>query len=148
MFVIQNKGISALGSYGVYLGYGSQSNPIGKSIGIKFDLYDNAGEGNNSTGLYIDGATPSNLNSTNLNFSGIDLHSGRPLNVEMAYVGNTLTVTIRDNQTGASATQIYGNIDIPAIVGANTAFVGFTGGDGGLTSLQAIYDWNFFTTQP
>ena len=45
-FVIQNNSPSALGSLGGDLGYAGVSN----SICLKFDLYDNAGEGNNSTG--------------------------------------------------------------------------------------------------
>ena len=56
MFVIQNSpaGATALGLNGGNLGYTKITN----SVGIKFDLHNNSGEGNNSTGLYINGAAP------------------------------------------------------------------------------------------
>ena len=53
-FVIQNAGPTALGGAGGGLGYLG----IPHSVAIKFDLYNNAGEGPNSTGLYTDGAAP------------------------------------------------------------------------------------------
>jgi hypothetical protein len=51
-----------------------------------------------------------------------------------------LKVTITDNVTKASASQSY-TVNIPKIVGKDTAFVGFTGGSGGLTAVQDIIDW-------
>ena len=66
-FVIQNAGTTALGPSGGGLGYGpdnvtnpsaSTNTPIAKSVALKFDLYNNAGEGTNSTGLYTNGASP------------------------------------------------------------------------------------------
>ena len=46
-FTIQNVGPTALGGPGAGLGYVT----IQKSVAIKFDLYNNAGEGPDSTGL-------------------------------------------------------------------------------------------------
>ena len=61
-FTIQNKTPSSVGQGGGGLGYGpdAPSGPpgIGKSIAVKFDLYNNAGEGPDSTGLYMNGASP------------------------------------------------------------------------------------------
>ncbi len=147
VFVIQNQGPQALGSYGEYLGYGSPSSPITKSVGIKFDFYNNAGEGDSSTGLYINGATPT-VPSIDLIPSGIHLVTGSYIHVSLTYAGPTLTVTVTDTNTNASATQTYTNLNIPAIVGANTAFVGFTGGTGGLRSNQVLGSWTFTATQP
>jgi hypothetical protein len=53
-FTVQNKSRHAIGAYGGGLGYQG----IGKSVAIKFDLWNNDGEGTNSTGLYTDGADP------------------------------------------------------------------------------------------
>ena len=60
----------------------------------------------------------------------------------MTYDGATLKVTIIDSATQASASQSYA-VDIPTIVGASTAFVGFTGGTGGLTATQNILNWTY-----
>ena len=52
-FVIQNAGTTALGPMGGGLGYGAPgTGGIPSSVAVKFDLYNNAGEGTNSTGLY------------------------------------------------------------------------------------------------
>ena len=128
------------------LGYGpdsaSGSGGIGNSVAIKFDLYNNAGEGPDSTGLYTDGASPTNVGSIDLTGSGIDLHSGDAMQVTMNYDGSNLTVTINDPTTGASATQTYA-INIPSTVGGSTAYVGFTAGSGGLTATQDILTWTY-----
>jgi alpha-mannosidase len=53
-FAIQGTSSMVVGGPGEDLGYGG----IRRSVAVKFDLWDNAGEGSNSTGLYIDGASP------------------------------------------------------------------------------------------
>ncbi len=117
---------------------------IANNVSIKFDLYNNNGEGDDSTGLYTDGATP-DTPATDLTSSGIDLHSGDVFGVAMSYNGTTLDVTITDATTGASATQAY-TVNIPSIVGGNTAYVGFTGATGGLTATQSILNWVYSPT--
>jgi hypothetical protein len=137
-FTIQGVGATARGAAGGGLGYAG----IGKSVAIKFDLYNNSGEGVNSTGLFLNGAVPTSAGSVNLANTGIDLHSGHTFNVTMSYDGVTLTVTIKDKVTNATATQSY-VVDIVSTVGGGKAFVGFTAGTGGLTATQDILDWDF-----
>ncbi|WP_161557462.1 lectin-like domain-containing protein [Acidisarcina polymorpha] len=136
-FTIQGNGRTALGTGGSGLGYTG----IGKSVAIKFDLHNNAGEGQDSTGLYTDGATPT-VPATNLPTNEVNLHSGDPFHVQLAYNGITLTVTITDSVTKTSATQAY-TVNIPAIVGGATAYFGFTGGTGGNSAVQRILDWSY-----
>jgi hypothetical protein len=62
--------------------------------------------------------------------------------VAMAYDGTTLTVTITDTVTTATAKQSY-TVDIPTLVGGSTAFVGFTGATGGRTATQDILSWTY-----
>jgi fibronectin type 3 domain-containing protein len=137
-FTIQGAGATALGAAGGGLGYAG----IGKSIAIKFDLFNNSGEGIDSTGLFVDGADPTNAGSVDLTGSGINLHSGHVFNVTMTYDGDRLSVTITDKTTHASATQTY-LIDIVGVVGSDRAFVGFTAGTGSQTATQDILDWDF-----
>ena len=137
-FTIQGVGPTALGNAGEYLGYGG----IANSVAVKFDLYNNAGEGPDSTGLYTDGADPT-IPAINLSSTGINLHSGDIFNAQMTYNGATLTVVITDTVTNATATQTY-TVNIPAIVGGPTAYVGFTGGTGGSTAIQEILNWSYF----
>ena len=110
-FCIQNAGTTALGPDGGGLGYGPDetggTGGIPTSVAVKFDLYNNQGEGNDSTGLYENGAAPTNVGSVDLHSSGIDLHSGDVFNVAMTYDGTTLKVTLTDTNTGNSNTQNY-----------------------------------------
>ena len=91
---IQNQGPTALGSTGGDLGYGG-SPGIGNSVAIKFDLYDNAGEGDNSTGIYTGGEDPF-VPAIDLTPSGINLHSGDILRARLIYYNPNLTLQIVD----------------------------------------------------
>jgi hypothetical protein len=136
-FMIQSSGPTVVGGVGGALGYPH----LAASLAVKFDLYSNIGEGPNSTGLYVGGVAP-NLPAIDLSSTGINLHSGDIFNVQLTYIGTTLTVTITDTVTNASATQIY-NVNIPSIVGGPTAYVGFSAGSGGQTATQEILNWSY-----
>jgi hypothetical protein len=136
-FSIQNAGSSAVGANGDGLGYRG----IGKSVAIKFDLYNNAGEGPDSTGLYINGAMPT-VPSVDLTNTGIDLHSGDIMSAQLDYDGTALVMTLTDTATGAMTTLSF-PVNIPGVVGADTAYVGFTGGTGGETASQNILSWSY-----
>jgi hypothetical protein len=60
----------------------------------------------------------------------------------LGYDGTTLTLSLTDTVSGAnfSASQV---VNIPATVGGNTAYVGFTAGTGGATAVQQILNWTY-----
>lgn len=136
-FAIQNVGTTALGGLGGGLGYQG----IGKSVAVKFDLYNNAGEGPNSTGLYKNGAAPT-IPTIDLTPSGINLHSGDVMHAHIFYDGSALVMTLTDTQTNESVTESF-DVNIPSVVGGNSAYVGFTGGTGGLGATQNILSWSY-----
>ena len=136
-FTIQGNGTSALGESGAGLGYEG----ITSSVAVKFDLYNDAGEGTDSTGLYTNGAAPT-VPAIDLSSTGIDLHSDDTMAVQLIYDGTTLAMTITDTVTLASYSTTF-PINIPAVVGGNTAYVGFTGSTGTVTSSQKILTWSF-----
>ncbi len=136
-FAIQNAAANALGKYGGGLGYAG----IASSVAVKFDLYNNSGEGPDSTGFYVDGAYPS-VPALNLTPSGVNLHGTDILHAHINYDGTTLSLTLTDTVTGASFTASQA-INIPATVGGNSAYVGFTAGTGGLTAVQQILNWTY-----
>jgi hypothetical protein len=137
-FCIQRNGPTALGAGGGYLAYQG----INNSVALKFDLYNNNGEGTDSTGLYINGAAPFNVGSVDLSGTAINLLSGDPINVVLVYDGTTLTESISDPVVNATVVETY-TINIPATVGGNTAYVGFTGATGGSASTQNIMSWTY-----
>lgn len=144
-FTIQGTGPTALGPSGGGLGYGPSATTgtpgIGKSIAIKFDLYSNNGEGTNSTGLYTNGASPTTPAITLS--GGVNLHSSDVFNVHITYDGTTLKMTITDASVPADTFSTSWTVNIPATVGSNLAYIGFTGGTGGQTATQDIVSWTY-----
>lgn len=143
-FTLQNApaGAAALGAAGGALGMSGITN----SVSVKFDLYNNNGEGDDSTGIYTGGVEPFTP-AVDLTSSGIDLHSGDTMAVHIAYDGTNLTMTITDAVVNATFTQSW-PINIPAAIGGNLAFAGFTGGTGGLSASQKIESWTFVSSVP
>lgn len=142
-FALQSNSTAAIGISGGGMGYGpvvaGDPGGIPNSIAVKFDLYDNAGEGINSTGLYINGAAP-NIPAVDLAAAGINLHSGDPFAVHMTYDGTSLVMTLTDTATNVVFTNTW-TIDIPGTLGANTGYAGFTAGTGGVSATQNILTW-------
>ena len=58
----------------------------------------------------------------------------------MTYDGVNLILTLTDAVVNKTFTHTF-PINIPATIGSNTAYIGFTGGTGGLTSSQKILTW-------
>ena len=147
-FTIQGIGPTAIGPSGGGLGYGPDTPGgaagIGKSVAVKFDLYNNSGEGIDSTGMYTNGVSPTTP-AMDMTSSGVNLHSGDPFNVHMTYDGTTLKMTITDAVNQSQNFSTSWTINIPATVGGNTANVGFTAGTGGLTATQEIVTWTYTT---
>jgi fibronectin type 3 domain-containing protein len=148
-FTIQGAGPTAVGAGGGGLGYGyspgiSTTGGIPTSVAIKFDIYDNVGEGTDSTGMYLNGAGPGTP-AVDLSNTGIVLRSGDIINAALNYDGTTLAVTLTDTVTGKTATQNY-TVNIPKTVNGTTAFVGFTAGTGGSTAIEDILTWTFSPT--
>lgn len=153
---IQNdeRGALALGSAGGFLGYGvceSWNTPgITKSIAIEFDNYfneefkdmseDHVGvNSNGSVVSMVAGSSPFPL-------------ANRQINVKITYDGKVLNVYMSAGEGFRSQKARYlpplkyvmgGTVDIPAAVGGDTAYIGFTGATA--TSMQAsdILDWTF-----
>jgi len=144
-FVTSTANVQSFTNEFSFLGYGpgttTGTGGIPKSIAVKFDFYNNAGEGAHSTGLYTNGASPT-VPSTDMTASGVNLLSGDVMNVHMTYDGTTLTWTITDPTSGKTFTTSVA-VNIPSIVGGNTAWVGFTAGTGGLTATQDILFWTY-----
>jgi hypothetical protein len=149
-FTIQSNSPTALGPPGGGLGYGPSypnitTGGIPHSVAIKFDVYNNAGEGNDSTGLYVNGASPTTP-AVDLTHSGIVLSSGDTLTAHLVYDGTYLYMTLKDPVNGGVYVGRFA-INIPNVIGSTTAYVGFTGGTGALVASQKILTWTF-TSQP
>ena len=147
-FTLQNdtRGVNAVGFNGNTLGYGGGTAPvalplqpaqttraaIANSAAVEFNIYNNS-----TTGLGTNGA----LTLTN-NAAAI-LYSGHPINVNLSYNGMTLTETLTDSTLPANTSTFTSATNLASVLGANTAYVGFTGADGATTSTQTISNFTF-----
>lgn len=153
-FILSNSA-SGLGSSGVGLGLPSAS----KSVAIEFDTFNNGAIDNyssNNVGIDINGNTASAYQSpvygiTNCGASTYKttgcMADGNLWTVNIGYDGSKLNVTLGDaaRSTTYSAISNYA-IDIGSILGANQAYVGFTGSTGSGYENQDILNWQFSST--
>src|SRR5262249_39825577 len=148
-FIIQSVSPTALGAGGGGLGYQN----IGvNSVAVKFDVFNNEGETDNSTGLFVNGHFPGVSHgpldvNVPLNKSVVNLSDQHRKRIDITYDATTLqlNVTITDEQHDGGPTSVHQTytIDIPSIVGSGGGYVGFGGGTGGAYSLQDILGWVF-----
>src|SRR5262249_38404104 len=146
-FVIETDTPTALGGGGGSLGYQG----IPKSVAVKFDVWNNEGETFNSTGLFFNGGFPGlphNPGEVNiaLDPANVNLRSQSVKTITLTYDGTTLTEAIHDPTPGQTNNGDFSTtytVDIASKLGADTAFVGFTGGTGGAFSLQDVLNWTY-----
>src|ERR1700761_1966071 len=96
--------------------------------------------------VYIYGGAPT-MPALDMTSSGVVLRSGDSIQAHVTYDGTTLSMNLLDlvNNKTFVLTQA---INIPQSIGANTAYVGFTGSTGGLTASQKILTWTYATQAP
>jgi hypothetical protein len=149
-FCLQNdpRGASALGGDGGQLGVGTAAGGgtsiITPSWELELNMYKNADlVGYN---IFTNGAigvnTPLLMNPGDYSLTNGD--NGDPIAISLLYVSGQMTLTFTDTvSTAGWATNFPASI--PATVGGQTAYVGFTGGDGGSESIQTISDFSFIS---
>jgi hypothetical protein len=134
-FALQNNDPGVVGGAGGGIGYSG----IGHSVAVMFDLY-SGGNHHSTTNFLMNG---NKTGSIDMGPAGIVLGSNHPLRVDLTYDINQLALseTVTDTVTGAVFVHVYTNVNVPQIIGAQTAYAGFTGGTGGETAVQDIVSW-------
>ena len=139
---------SGLGTGGGGIGYAGVTN----SVAVEFDTFNNGETGGDNhvavdTGGALNGTgvSPNGITSCGFNTTTGCLSNGHVWTVNIAYDGANLTVNVQD---GANAVQNLINtaINIPALLGTNNAFVGFTAGTGSGYENHDILNWQFANT--
>jgi hypothetical protein len=137
-FCLQNSaaGVNALGGSGGALGYGG----ITPSLAFEMNIFENVGVGvqvttNGTTGGFFSTAP-------------VSLTSSNPIYTQLYYEQGVLQVYLEDTVTLAIfTTNIL--VDLPTAVGGNRAYIGFTGGDGGNSSIEIVSNFEYsYTTVP
>ncbi len=143
-FVLQNdpRGTSALGGDGGSLGFGT-ANPITPSAAVELNIYSGNGEIVGYTFL-TNGLTGASGANGNYQVPGaINLASGHPIGVTLNYANTQLSLTFTDAVAGLFFSTNLNVGRLTDVVGGATAFVGFTGADGGVASTQIITNFSF-----
>jgi Big-like domain-containing protein/legume-like lectin family protein len=83
--------------------------------------------------------------TTDLTPSGINLHSGDIFSVHIVYDGTALSMRMVNTVTPWVSFSKSWDVDIPAAVGSQSAFVGFTGSTGTLSGIQDVLAWTYYT---
>jgi hypothetical protein len=149
-FTIQGAAPTALGSGGGGLAYSG----IPDSAAVIFDLYHGATHrypivAHDQTGLLTGGIVGE---SGRVDMGGGFLHSAdgvydgamaHVMHAMIDYDGSVLVEEVTDTVTGATFRTVYSLPDLPALVGGNTAYVGFTAATGGASSSQTILNWTW-----
>jgi hypothetical protein len=128
-FTIQNdaRGTSAIGGAGGTLGI----NTVTPSFSFCLNIFTSNTRGFCWATNGVKGAPPYTTTAP------VDISSGHPIQVTLVYAKGTITATLTDLTTAATFTTSL-NVNIPALVGGNSAYVGFTGSDGGTVSTQQV----------
>lgn len=140
-FCVQNdlRGPVALGGGGGGLGVSG----ITPSVELEMNLFTGNGQSVGYTVLTNGLTCASGANGNYHPPGGINVASGDPINVTVNYAGGLLALTFTDAVANASFTTNLAVGDLTQLLGTNSAWVGFTGADGGSTSIQTISDFSF-----
>jgi hypothetical protein len=123
------RGTTALGGGGGGLGFSG----IVPSAALQFNIFGTAGIAFNTNGV-----TGNYSSSGSVTVSGTD-----PIRTDLSYSDGVVQVTLSNTVTTATFTTNFVVGSLPAILGVDTAYVGFTGADGGVSSLQTVSDFRF-----
>lgn len=136
-FTVQNSGAgtNALGAAGGGLGLVGITN----SVSFEINLYSSPGIGlgtNGTTGSYFP------TGPVGVNF-------GDPINVNLGWANGILAVSLKDTDTGATYSTNYAVGSLNQFLGgSDLGYIGFTGGDGGVSSVQTISNFEFHSVIP
>jgi fibronectin-binding autotransporter adhesin len=143
-FVLQNdpRGTAALGAVGGSFGYaGNSGTGINPSAAIDLNLYNDV----NQTAYDINGNLGTEVTVNNVNF-----HSGDPINVSVTYNSQSQVMawTLSDTVAGTSFSTSQAGVNLQSVLSGTTAYIGFSGGDGGAVSTQTISNFTYTPAVP
>ena len=144
-FCLQNSpaGTNALGAAGGNLGY------AGITPSAAFEININPTPVHGGIGIMV-GTNGSIGDFSDQGYAGtgpVNLASGDPIYVQLYYQQGVLQMVLMDPAVPATYTTSQA-INLPATVGNGSAYVGFTGSDGGTASVQTVSDFLYSYTSP
>jgi uncharacterized delta-60 repeat protein len=142
VFVIQAQGPTALGDGGGYLGYSG----ITPSLEVEFDTYQNGWDAGNGNHVGIN--TNGNVTSVALSPQTQRLNDGNPCYAWVDYLGASKMLEVRFSRSTVRPglpTLSY-EVDLPALLGANPVWVGFTAATASACETHDLISWTLTTS--
>ncbi|MFM7591168.1 MAG: hypothetical protein ACKO85_05175, partial [Isosphaeraceae bacterium] len=135
---LQTVGTNALGGTGGSLGYNGITGPL---AAYQINLYNKNTPGSNFV--------TSNTTGNYLTTGNVSFNSGDTISVKLVYDAdkNTVTENLKDLVSGKTFQRVYSNINLASVIGSK-AYIGFTGGDGGATSIQTVSNFSLSSSSP
>ncbi|XP_038680990.1 anti-H(O) lectin 1-like [Tripterygium wilfordii] len=132
-------------SYGSYLGImdPAQDGHAGGQLAVEFDTYKNTGDLDANHIAIVTKSVIHPIQARSLNYTGIDLKSGRDIKVLMVLDGRTKSIRVHIGYASdpIGETFLEVPIDIPNTL-PSFIYVGFTASTGLLTERHQILNWN------
>ncbi|MFN5532196.1 MAG: lectin-like domain-containing protein, partial [Planctomycetaceae bacterium] len=141
VFQNSSSGKSAVGAPGSGVGYLF----IADSLALVLDIYGEDGAGGSGMSIATGGSIP-----TLVDTSPLARDSGHAIDVRLSYdpVAQTVIVLLEDTVTNQQHISVTSNIDLASLVGASSAYLGFTGATGGITATQTISNFTWSASAP
>ena len=141
VFVVQPID-SSLGGLGQGIGYAG----IGTSLGIEFDTWHNSANNDPSqshVGVNLNGSVNHNSGLPTADISGPELDDGDQWFAWIDYDGTNLEVRLSMIDSYPIDALISHQLDLPSVLGQDTAFVGFTSATGAAWANHDILNWSY-----
>ncbi len=131
-FCLQNdpRGAAAVGGGGAGLGVSG----ISPSAAVTFNIYGNPGISFTTNGANFGPYAPT---------GPVNIAGGNPIAIDLVYANGNLQVSLTDTTANVSFTTNMAVGNLPALAGGQTAYVGFTGASGGVSSTQTLSAFSY-----
>jgi len=144
-FCLQNSpaGTNALGNSGGGLGYAG----ITPSAAFEMNIYAGAIHGGVGIRVGTNGTVGDWSNDGYNSTAPVNYTNGDAIYVQLFYQPGVMHVLMIDPTALTTNTSSFA-VDLPATVGNSSAYIGFTGADGGITSFQTVSNLLYSYTTP
>jgi hypothetical protein len=144
-FCLQDSsaGTNALGAPGGALGYSG----IAPSAAFEMNIFAGAAHGGVGIRVGTNGAIGDFSNDGYNSTAPVNYTNGDNIYVQLYYLQGVLQVLMIDPTVPATNLSSF-LVNIPATVGNSSAYIGFTGGDGGVSSVQTVSNLLYSSTTP
>jgi len=132
-------GTNAVGGAGGAFGYQG----ITPSVAFEMNIFTGSAYGGIGIRVATNGTSSQGLVST----APVNIASGDSIYVQLYYSQGVMQVLMADPTASTSFTTNY-TVNVPAVVGNGSAYIGLTGADGGITSTQTVTNFLYSYTTP